>query len=115
MGAGENSDWKTFIVPLSPAEDAQSPRTQDFVNKLHVAISTRNAISIEALLEQAEAFDMKNFDSLLELAMATMNNSQQPHPAPLPEFHHRPPPNRMYIPTTPGSPSFSPRIPKSLL
>lgn len=115
MGAGENSDWRTFVVPLSPAEDAQSPRTQDYVNKLHVAISTRNAISIEALLEQAEVFDMKNFDSLLELAMATVNSSQQSHSIPIPESYYRPPPSRIYLPTTPGSPTFSPRTPKSLL
>lgn len=116
MGAGEVSNWRTFVVPLSSDEDAQSPRTQHFINDLHVAISTRNTGAIETLLDQADAFDLKHFESLRSLAIATVTHSQAPpHASQSPRIIQRASIARKYVPAPSTSPSFSPRAQKSLL
>lgn len=114
LGSGEVSEFKNFVPPFADDSGAQSPRTQQFVNNLHVAISTRNMAVLECLLERKGDFDLSNFAALLALAKETASTSHHLQyipennnfPAPMSRHHHHPPQNAQ---------NFSPRMPKSLL
>jgi curved DNA-binding protein CbpA len=82
-GAGEFSQWSTFKATPSSSITELEAHTQEYINNIHVAVSTRNLDVLEQLLTQAARFDVKSqFSDILALAWSTLANTplySQPH------------------------------------
>lgn len=115
IGAGEFSEWKSFkAIPTASINELEA-HTQEYVNQLHVAISTYDMDAIEQLLDQAGHFDVKtHFLDLLALAIDTLTHSHSKELNAPPEGHRACPIRR----PPPAHPKYMfqvPHYPKSLL
>jgi hypothetical protein len=86
LGAGEHSEWTShrtnFATPISSYSDASHPpqactKTQEFINHLHFAISTRNAAMVEAMLEKCDSYDLHQFWDLIAFAIDSIHLQHQ--------------------------------------